>query len=397
MIRWRLVGRVCGRHFRELLRERKTIVLLMFSPLIFVILFMIVREELSNQIADQATAVHSLAVQGGEGSPKLVSFLRTQRFRVAETPDARTKLRDRDFPVALLIDADFDANIAKRLPARASIMVGERSVKSELARAHLSSALDTYSELLLRHRLQQAGLPEDVARPIVVGNIDITTSRERAGSILGALFPLMIASQVVGLMTSIAGDITAGEKDRRTVEALLATPLRRREIAAAKWFVTFSMGLLAGGLTLGGALAAFALSGAGAAVAGSAVALPAGGAAAAVLATTCVVAVMSAVEILIGLAARSSQQAGVFMAPLLGFAILPVILLGNTSGSSVSSSMYAIPILGPLLLARFGMEGTAAAGAGTVAAISSLIYAAIALAIADRVFHSERAIQRATG
>ena len=397
MIRWRLLGRVCGRHFREILRERKTIVLLMVSPLAFVILFMIVREELTNQIVDQATAVHSLAVEGGNGSPELVAFLRAQRFRVSETTDVKTRLRNGDFPVALLIDADFDVNISNRLPARASIMLAERSVKSELARAHLASALDAYAELVLRHRLRQAGLPEDVGRPIVVGNIDITTSSERAGSMLGALLPLIVVSQVVGLMTSIAGDITAGEKDRRTVEALLATPLRRREIAAAKWFVTFSMGLLAGGLTLGGALGAFALSGAGAAAVGSSLELPAGGSAAAALAVACVVAVMSAVEILIGLAARSSQQAGVFMAPLIGFAILPVILLGNTSGSSVTTSMYAIPILGPLLLARFGMEGTAAAGAGAVTAVTSIIYTVTTLAVTDRVFRSERAIQRATG
>jgi len=396
LIRWHLVGRVSGRHFREILRERKTIVFLMISPLLFVILFMIVRDELANQIADQATAVHSLGVEGSKGSPELIAFLRTQRFSVVETGDVTTKLRDGEFPVALLIDVAFDDHMAKELPARVSIMVGERSVKSELARAHLASALNTYSELALQRRLQRAGLPKDAGRPIVVSNVDVTTSRERAGSMLGALLPLIVVSQVLGLMTGIAGDITAGEKDRRTVEALLATPLRRREIAAAKWIVTLSMGLLAGALTLGGALGAFALSGAGTAV-GSAIELPAGGAAMAALAIACVVAVMSAVEILIGLAARSAQQASVFMAPLIGLAILPLILLGNTSGSAVAAPIYAIPIIGPLLLARFGMEGTAVAGAGTITTITSLIYVVATLALADRVFRSERAIQRAVG
>ncbi len=391
MIRPRFVRMVAGRHLRDLFRERRTLLGLVLVPVLVVLLFSFQRDELTDELSSQQAGSHEIAVQGSANWPALVTRMRQQDLRVKEVEDAATIVGDKRKGIGLIIPPNAAADVAAGRQPSLVIVTGNPSLRTQFARARLSSVIDGFSDVIVAERLRDRGLSPSITEPFEVAEKDVTTPRERAGNLLGEILPFMLLGQVVGLMSGVATNVTVGEKERRTVEALLASPLTRREIVAAGWFVTLAVGLLAGSITLAATIASIIPSALGTS------ALPVAGIASAAVGMASAAVFLSAVQVTIGFFARTTQQAGVFMTPLIFIAFVPLFFFATKAGGSIGLPLYAAPGLGPALLIRFGIAETARDGAVLVTLISSLAYAGVGIMLADRLLHSERALLRAGG
>lgn len=392
-MRARYVFLVARRHVRELVRERRTVLGLVLVPLIGVIVTAIAREEIAievapNGILDRGTIVHRVGVSDLEGARRLAAFLERSHFTLVHLEDPRRALAADDVPVALEVPPDLDRALARGERREVRILTARRTLPSQVAQAALAAALERYDRRIVARRLERAGLPASATRPLVVSNEEIAGERERAGSFLADLLPFMIVAQVFSLMVGIAIDATAGEKERRTIEALLATPLRRREILAAKCLVVAATGILAGSLTLTATMISFR------ATVGSLGGVPASAVALAVAGLIALALSGAALQITLGVLARSVQQAGVFVGPSVVLVFLPIALFMGQGGAAVGVALYGLPLVGPVLLVRYGIASSAAGGALPVAVLSSLAYAAALLVAADRLFAGDRALRR---
>jgi sodium transport system permease protein len=394
VIRPSFVFLIARRHLRDLFRERRTILGIVLVPLLVVLLFTFQRDELSSEIAAQAGATARIAVQGSANGPKLMQYLDAKKIVAKAVADAEAAVRARSADVALIIGDGFDQAVARGTHAELIMVTGNRSVKTQLLQSRVTETIDAYGKQVLVRRLERAGLPASAAEPVSLTPRDITTSRERTGNLLGEILPFMLLGQVAGLMSGVATDVTAGEKERRTVEALLASPLTRREIVAGKWLVTLAIGLIAGTVTLTSVVGSVLASSGGLSEAGS---LPLAGIGAAAIGLVAAALFLSSVQIAIGFYARSVQQASIFLTPLIFIAFIPLFFFTTKAGGAVGLPWYAIPGLGPALLLRYGIAETARAGALPVTIIASIVYAAAGVALADRLLNSERALLRAGG
>lgn len=394
MIRPRMVSKIWRRHARELVKDRRTLFALLFIPALVVILFSVQREELSGELAEQGSTSHKVVIQGAPNAPEFASYLRAHRLTLTQVPDAQAAVRDKKAPAGIVIPRGFDSALAAGRQPRVVLISGERSLRAQFAQAALASAVQGYGRAVLVERLKTAGLPASAADPIAIEPRDVTTARQRAGSLLGEVLPFMLLGQVVGLMSGIASDVTVGEKERRTVESMLASPLTRREIATGKWLITASVGLLAGAVTLTATILALRFTSSGD---GGGLQLPLAGLGVAAIGVVAIVLVLSSLQLAVGFFARTTQQAGVFLTPLVLIAFVPLFFFQTRSGSSVGALLYAMPALGPSLLIKFGVQETAHALAVPIVIVTSLLYAGLGLTIADRLFHSERALLRAGG
>jgi sodium transport system permease protein len=365
-------------------------------PTIVVLVFAFSREELAGQIAEQTSLRHTVAVEGTANAEELVRFMGSRNLDVRAVEDAPAAVRDERAPVGVVIGRGFQRELRRNGRADVTILTGDRSFRSQFGQLAVRDALDAFSRRIVRGRLRAAGIPPRAAEAIRVVERDLASAAERTGSLLGEFLPLMVIAQVIGVMSGVATDMTVGEKERRTVEALLATPLTRREVALGKWLITMSIGSVAALLTLTVGVLAFRYTGASALV-DTARFLPPGAYARAALGVVGLVIVYSSVQLLVGFWARSSQQAGIVLSPLFFLAFIPLFLFEGQSGSSIATWLYATPVLGPVLLAKNGLAGTAATVAPLIATVTSIAYAAGVLVLADRVFHSERALLRASG
>jgi len=395
-MRARQAGRVARRHARELLRERRTVMFLLIMPAVTVLVFAFSREELAGQIAEQATLRHTVAVQGTHNAEDLVRFMGRRNLDVRAVDDAAAEVRAGRTPVGVIIGEGFSRALGRSGRAEVTILTGERSFRSQFGQLAVRDALDAYNRRVVRERLREAGVSPRAAGAIRVLERDIASAAERTGSLLGQFLPLMVIAQVVSVMSGVATDVTVGEKERRTVEALLATPLTRREVATGKWMITMTIGSVAALLTLTVGVLAFRYAGASALV-DTARFLPPGAYVRATLGVVGLVVVYSSLQLLVGFWARSSQQAAIVLSPLFFLSFIPLFLFEGQSGTTLATWLYATPVLGPVLLAKTGLAGTAADAAPLIAVATSLVYAAGILILADRVFHSERALLRASG
>ncbi len=108
----------------------------------------------------------------------------------------------------------------------------------------VQEALASWERALLRDRLNAAGLPEDVHRPLKLLSIDVAEQQQVAASIWSKLFPTLLILMTVTGAFYPAIDLGAGEKERGTMETLLICPAYRSEIVLGKFFTVmlFSCG-----------------------------------------------------------------------------------------------------------------------------------------------------------
>lgn len=108
------------------------------------------------------------------------------------------------------------------------------------------AALDRF---MLVERIDAASLPADYARPIMVSEANVATTSRRIQAFLGGILPYMLFAFCFFGALYPALDVTAGEKERFTLETLLLSPVTRLEIALGKFVVVFVAAMVAAMLT----------------------------------------------------------------------------------------------------------------------------------------------------
>ena len=88
------------------------------------------------------------------------------------------------------------------------------------------------------------GLPAGFAEAIAVERRNIAAADRRTGQLLGCILPyILLTLSVLGGMYA-AVDLTAGEKERGTMQTLLCAPVRPVEIVVAKFLAVWLLSML---------------------------------------------------------------------------------------------------------------------------------------------------------
>ena len=109
--------------------------------------------------------------------------------------------------------------------------------------------LDGYGSTVGTLRLVARGIHPAVATPLQVGTRDVATPESRFDLSQQLLPYLLLLLAFIGGM-QLAIDATAGERERQSLEPLLATPVSRESIISAKILATAVFALLSIAVTL---------------------------------------------------------------------------------------------------------------------------------------------------
>jgi sodium transport system permease protein len=152
--------------------------------------------------------------------------------------------------VALRIDAEFANDWRAGKPGLVEIVADTTRRDSEIPSARVRAALEGYGAQVGALRLLARGIDPSIVRAVSVGSRDLATEEAKRGLMLAAIMPYLLI-----LMSFIGGaylimDATAGERERQSLEPLLATPASRGAIVSGKIAAACAMGLLSLLLTL---------------------------------------------------------------------------------------------------------------------------------------------------
>lgn len=192
----------------------------------------------------------TVAAVGAERAPSLIAFLAARNIQVQDhAADAAAGVRDHRIPMALLIDDDYARQFENSRPAKVVLLHDSTWPQSTRLAGHLRSALSDYARSVGDTRLVLRGVAPAAISGIRVVERDFSTAADRAGRLLGTMPIFVLLAAFIGGM-SVAADVTAGERERGTLESLLLHPVSRLGITGGKWIAVSVMAMLTVGLSL---------------------------------------------------------------------------------------------------------------------------------------------------
>jgi sodium transport system permease protein len=388
------IGAIAAKELKDALRDRRTILAMIVIPIIVLPVLMFLPAFLASP---QRNPVRIAVIQSDNTSDDFVTSLASDQIRVViiGREENMTKLiQNGDYELGMVLPPDFSRIFeAPDQTATITIFVDESSTRGSIALSLAQNAIANYADRIVSERLAKTGLPPEALTPIETDVHGVTVTG--AGAIfLAILLPLFLGIYAVTGAMYFIMDTTAGEKERKTLEALLTMPATRTEIVLGKFLIAVLIALLSSvlailGMTGGTVLLTGAIGESSApGLSISVTNLLLIGIATLVLAMT-----SASIEMLVSIFARSFKEAQNLLSPLTMIVIVPAIAMQYMSEQTLRSLAIA-PIFNAMLLIRDALLNRASAVNIMLELSSALVYMVIALAIAIKIFNSEKAMVR---
>ena len=369
----------------DLARDRRTVLIsLLMGPILIVGLVVGMGAVMQKKMTTQMEKTLEVPLVGAERAPNLVAFLAEHNIEATEPPeDAETAIAQQDADVILRISPNYAEDWRAGKPALVEILHDSTRDDSRIPVARVSSVLRGYAQQVGALRLLSRGVDPGVGMPLIPAPVDLATPMSRVGQALAFLPYFLIMSAFLGGAYLVI-DVTAGERERQSLEPLLATPASRRAIRSGKILAACVFGVMSLVLMLAAFKAAFWLAPAGVKVDVSLLAmaklllilLPT------VLFGTCLLTVISA-------SVKSVKEAQSYMSLLFLLPMLPTFFL-LISPVKNELWMLAVPFLSQNQMIMMVLRGE------TLTMLDWSLYTAVGVAvsaalwwIAARMYHRE--------
>lgn len=235
----------------EFVRDRRTLMLaLVLGPLLTPAIMLGILTLAESRAKSQIEKPLEVPMVGVERAPNLVAWLAGQGIhRKQFEGDLDTAIRTQVEDVYLRIGDDFSKDWHAGSPALVEIVHDSTRQDSEIPVRRIEAALSQYGSQVGALRLLARGMNPSVGAPLAVAHKDLSTPEARRGMVMAFLPYLLILSAFIGGAYLII-DTTAGERERQSLEPLLATPAQRGAVVTGKIAAACAVGATSLLLTL---------------------------------------------------------------------------------------------------------------------------------------------------
>jgi sodium transport system permease protein len=388
---------IARKELLSVVRERRVLFTTIILPIVIMPVLMFGPILLFGNAARQTQ--ETVQKVGVVGVPAVVlEVLRKARVEPLEIVNPRQAVQNREVEAALVFE-----NGTYTLYGRLS----GGATQSALVVEKVQSALRTYKDRVVAEQLRARGISPEVLEPFKVETKDASREQERAAGLFAFLIPYFLIVFIQSGGMPVAVDATAGEKEKGTLEALLAAPVPLVQILLGKGLAVFVMSLLStfaaiAGLLLGGGVFRnlFAAqiqavqNGGNAVQLGGALALDPLGYLSIALTAVLFALLVIAIMISLGLYARTFKEAQSYMSPLMLVMIIPILFLQFSDFIKLQDWYFALPFVGVMLALDSIVKGAATVAQLSTTWASTLLYAGLALYLAYRNFQREDVVFR---
>lgn len=376
------------REITDLLRDRRTLFSMVVLPtIVFPLLFAVIGkfvDSAGKKASQEATTVAVGRAPLPEAFDKVITASGLTRVMVDDVPQAV-----RDKKAAAGISASADGRVV-------SVYSDGTRQASGRAADKLRTALAELRDATVLEKLRAANLGPETLKPFEVKRENVADERKMGGFLLGSMLGYVVILLMFSGGMYPAVDMTAGEKERKTLEALLATPAGRTEIVLGKILACVTATYATAILTTASLFYSLRsgsqfFEGADKLIGNAPVDAKTLGL---VLLTLMPVAVMAgALMIAIAIAARSFKEAQSYLTPLIMVVIFPS-LLGGLPGMELNAMTSLIPIFNASQVLKGILQGDVETMPLLLTNLANVGYAAICFFVAVRTFNDEKVLFR---
>ncbi len=223
---------IARKEIRELLRDRRVIIGALLMPVLMIWLIVGVFGRLES--AFKGGPALSIAQVGGERSPFADEIMKKARGKIEyfDTEDAAKKsLKSGDSNLVIISSTEADPT----KPQDLRVIFDSQSPLSGAALAAYTQAVAKMNQNRVKQIFDEKGIDPEQAEMIRLKPEDVRKGTTPASSSWLGMLPYLVVLWAFYGGFSIASDMIAGEKERGTLETLLATPAHRHQVVTGKW------------------------------------------------------------------------------------------------------------------------------------------------------------------
>jgi sodium transport system permease protein len=236
---------VARKELLDLFRDRRTVLMgLLLMPLLIPALILGAANMAEKRARTQLESTLKLPVIGAEHAPNLIKYLHGRNIEAQPAPeDPDGDIRAQTYDAVLRISPDYGERWRASRSAQVELIYDSSRRDSQIPIARVRGAIDQYNRTLSALRSIDRGLSPEALQPVRIAQRDVATPESRRGMLLAFLPYLLILSSFLGGAYLVI-DVTAGERERQSLEPLLATPAARAAIMSGKILAAIFFGML---------------------------------------------------------------------------------------------------------------------------------------------------------
>ncbi len=265
----------------------------------------------------------------------------------------------------------------------------ESDIRSEIAAGGVQGVLDRANLRLLLQRLKEKNLDTAFVQPIARDEWNVATPERMAGAILGMIVPLILIVMTITGAIYPAIDLTAGERERGTLETLMVAPVPTVDLIAGKFIVVTLIGLMSAVLNLLSVGGTIYFGGVGSLFTrGAEFVFPLSALPWILLLLIPLAVMFSALLLAVCSFARSFKEAQNYIVPVMLAGMIPGVV-GILPGTRLEGAIMIMPVTNIVVLTRELFLGRFDYVAIFLVVLSTSLYAGAAVAVAAKLFGQE--------
>ncbi|MGB1955710.1 MAG: ABC transporter permease, partial [Candidatus Poseidoniaceae archaeon] len=359
-IRFTLMKVVAKKEIIEFIRDWRTIVALILVPLLlFPLLFIAFPLVMQSEAQELQELDVDVLVQSDYIDPEILFGLNQSNMSITivSLPSGLESLSEPQNDSSLLRSYEYDAILRLQQTNDTwnySVLFLSTSEQSTEARNRVLDVLTAWETNETIQRIEAGGLDVDsTLNPLrwdgSISDADVATKGEQAGLLLSLFIPFVLALWTASAAVQPAIDMTVGERERGTLEALLSLPLSRAELLMGKWLAVVTITGVGVALQVAGLLFGIAF------LAEDLVNVPSISIGSVLLLTLAVGlygTMIVALYLSLAMRSKSVKEAGTVLTPITLAMIVPILLTQFINLDDVESFWFAIPFVNVLLALR---------------------------------------------
>jgi sodium transport system permease protein len=364
-VNWRHVTLTFGKELREALRDRRTLAVMILLPLVVYPL-----------LAMLAAQVATGREKQREERPSTVAIARASLEALLKKHQSWFVLLENGTKADVetgRLDALIELDAAS--PAKPRVLFDASRDESRVAEERLGEVM-------------AQALPDGCAPTFAVERRNLAPRARLGGYLLSKALPLFVVLMVLLGAFYPAIDVTAGERERGTLETVLCSPIRRFDLMLGKVLAVATLAALTGVLNLG-SMAITLMQVLRLASHNIVLDVPWGHALQSSLVIVPAALLFAAAFVALGATARTFKEAQTLLLPAYFLTLAPA-MAGAIGEYQLAGLAAWVPGMNMTLLARDLLVGRATWSGGLATIASTVLLGVVALSAAARIYDSER-------
>jgi sodium transport system permease protein len=410
----RLIAR---KELLDLLRDRRTIITALLVPLVsFPILFGIVGYFASPVSNPSQVAMVNLDGGGGKmlstnltalvfEAPGIHVRMFQPGFGITNSTQANAAVanltrgvKNGEYDVGLVIPENFSVSITRGGQSNVTLFYVPTNGRAQEGVSIVNGIIAGISQNIASQRLQVKNITNADLNPIGVSQSPVGASESQSQLLSASLFPsFLLYFTFLGGFYFMVDDI-AGEKERRSLEPLLALPTSRAVIFTGKYLVAFLLSMVTASLGLVGTV--FALTELSTGTGGGSsstvgISIPIGEFPSIFGVVALAALSLSALGFCISTFSKNIREAQQYLSPVFFIFFIPIYFTSYLPQNQISQ-YAAIPLMGYVVLLRDVIVGQATTYEILLSTGVNLVVLLLFIWLGLRLLNSEKVILRAT-